>query len=199
MLSSKHKTFLARGKRGIVYTSLVRGKKIAIKEKNPDSTARGRIPNEARYLRLLNKHGIGPRFISLRGNRLSYAFAEGEPIGDFIPHARSNDILSILLNLLHQLFVMDKLGIAKREMGRPWKHIIITTDKKPVLLDFERCYQSRKPKNVTQFCMFLLSPRLQALLKPKGIRISRKKLLAASRDYKHAMSHRTFRKLLSYI
>ena len=29
-------------------------------------------------------------------------------------------------------------------------------DKKPVLIDFERAYYTKKPKNLTQFCQFLM-------------------------------------------
>ena len=199
MPSSRNREFLARGRRGIIYTSVVRGKKIASKEKNPDSAARGRIRNEARYLRLLNQQGIGPRMVRYHDGKLSYVFVEGTPILGFIAQASRKQVITALRQIFQQLFILDSLGITKREMGRPVKHILVTKTGKPVLLDFERCYPSRKPKNVTQFCMFLLSPRMQGLLQPKEIRISRSKLLSACREYKHAISPLLLRKLLSCI
>ena len=58
-----NKEFFTKGKRGFIYTAKLGKKKIAIKEKNPESKAQSRIEFEAYWLKKLNKHKIGPKFI----------------------------------------------------------------------------------------------------------------------------------------
>ena len=50
----KSKKFFAKGKRGFIYTAKLGKKKIAIKEKNPESKAQSRIEFEAYWLKKLN-------------------------------------------------------------------------------------------------------------------------------------------------
>ena len=51
-------------------------------------------------------------------------------------------------------------------MHNPLKHIIIDAKNMPVLIDFERCYETEKPHNVTQFVDFI--GKRQKLLLKKG-------------------------------
>jgi predicted Ser/Thr protein kinase len=51
------------GKRGLIYTFKKNNKIYAIKIKNPKSEAEGRIENEVKFLKILNKDNIGPKFI----------------------------------------------------------------------------------------------------------------------------------------
>ena len=127
----------AKGKRGIVYTSVYKGKKIAIKSKNPESTAIARIEIEADFLKKLNKEGIGPRFIFFNNDELGMEFIEGELIEKYIESQPRKKIINVLKDIFEQLYRMDELRINKAEMHRPVKHIIIRGNK-PILIDFER-------------------------------------------------------------
>ena len=80
----KNKEFLAKGKRGIVYTASYGGGKVVIKEKNPKSTAINRIYNEANFLKKLNKVGIGPKFIAFFDDILVMEFVEGMLISNLL-------------------------------------------------------------------------------------------------------------------
>jgi len=53
----------ATGKRGIIYVGELNNKKVAVKAKNPDSLAKNTIENEIKWLKVLNKKGIGPKLI----------------------------------------------------------------------------------------------------------------------------------------
>jgi len=189
MQNLKSKLF-ARGKRGIIYKK----GNIITKVKNPKSRAINRIKNEAKYLKILNKHGIGPKFISFKNNKLQYRFVKGKFIFDYIHDNDKKEILKVLKNVLNQCFILDKLKINKLEMNRPKKHIII--DKNPVLIDFERCYITDRPKNVTQFLQFLFN--LRKILKKKKIIIN-KKILRLARKYKKNRSKKNFKKIKEYI
>lgn len=149
------KTFLAKGKRGVVYLVACNGKKAVIKEKRPESTAINAIENEAHWLRILNKHGIGPKFRSFKDNKLIMEYVEGELFLDWLAHQKSKFMIKkCIKEILKQCYIMDRLGIEKKEMHRPVKHLIIRNSK-PVMIDFERCRRTLKPSNVTQFCQYL--------------------------------------------
>ena len=183
----------AKGKRGIIYKKGL----VITKVKNPKSKARARIKNEASYLRLLNKHEIGPKLISFKNNKLKYRFVKGIYIIDYIKKSNKKKIIKILKNVLKQCFILDKLKINKLEMNRPIKHIII--DKKTVLIDFERCYKTDKPKNVTQFIQFIISNNLKNILIKKKIKINRKKIIKLAKNYKKNINKTNFKKILKFI
>jgi putative serine/threonine protein kinase len=189
----KNLRYLAKGKRGVVYTTTYRNKKVAIKKKNPDSEAIGRIQHEANMLKLLNKANIGPKFISHKENELIYVFVEGEFIIDFIEKNSKTNILKVLNDIFKQMFTLDKLGLNKEEMHHPLKHILVHKNK-PVMIDFERTHYTIKPKNVTQFCQFMMSTK--KLLDSKNIKINKKEIMSLAQTYKNKRTLENFNNIL---
>ncbi|MBI2671237.1 hypothetical protein HYX18_04655, partial [Candidatus Woesearchaeota archaeon] len=98
--------------------------------------------------------------------------------------------------ILIQCFTLDKLNINKKELHRPVKHIIIKNNN-PVMIDFERCYLSKKPKNLTQFCQFLINKNVDKILKDKNININKRTLIRKLKIYKNNINKRTFDKIVS--
>ncbi|NQV09437.1 hypothetical protein HQ529_06305 [Candidatus Woesearchaeota archaeon] len=191
----KNREFFARGKRGIIYIAFIGKKKVGIKTKRSGSKAIGRIENEAKWMKILNKKGIGPKFVSFENNELIYEFVEGEFIIDYFEKSEKKDILRVLKDLMKQMREMDKLKVNKLEMHHPIKHVVV--GKNVVLLDFERCHITNKPKNVTQLCQFIVSGHLTKLLGSKGIKINRKEILDAAKEYKK--NHKGFNKIFKLI
>jgi release factor glutamine methyltransferase len=183
---------LAKGNRGVIHTCNLKGKKVAVKTKRPDSTAHGRIANEAKWLKILNKKGIGPELLKEWKDGIMYKFVEGKFILDFIDSAKKPAILKVLKNLLLQSRKMDLLNVNKEEMRRPYKHAIIGKNNKATLLDFERCRKIINPANVTQFCQFLINPKIETMLKRKGININKKSVIVATKEYKKAETKSNF-------
>ena len=181
--------YFAKGKHGRVYLD----KHNAIKK-----SSQLRIKNEVKWLKTLNKNGIGPKLISYNKNSFKYKFIKGEFITEFIEKNNKSKIRKILLDILKQCRVMDKLNVNKKEMHNPHKHIIINKDK-AFMIDFERCYKTNKPKNVTQFCQFIISNHLKPLLIKKGFKINRKKLLSLLIKYKHNQNEINFKNILLFI
>lgn len=185
--------FLARGKRGTVYSALKEGKKkgqkVAIKVPNPVSTAINRIENEAKWLEILNKQGIGPKLLGFKQAEaevpayLVMEFIKGKPVLDFLAEADSTSIKSVLSAVIEQLLILDRLGVNKGEMHWPIKHIIVQPGNSVTLLDFERCRKTERPKNITQFCQFLASKKVNALLQKKGIMFKPALLRQISKTY----------------
>ncbi len=147
--------FLSKGKRGMVYLIEDKGIKKVIKEKRKESTAINSIANEAKWLKVLNKYNIGPRFCSFKDGTLMMEYIEGRLFADWLKEQSDNSLLNnVIIDILKQCYTMDRLNIEKKEMHKPVKHIIIRNNK-PVLIDFERCRKTLKPSNVTQFCQYL--------------------------------------------
>ncbi|MBI2546131.1 methyltransferase [Candidatus Woesearchaeota archaeon] len=187
-------TLLKKGNRGIVYTALYKKKKVAIKVENKESRAIDRLTNEAKWLKLLNKHGIGPKLSFAARKYLIEEFVEGRFIMDFLQGAGRDDSRKLLSTLLNQCYVLDRLKVTKEEMQRPYRHVIVTK-RKPVMLDFERCRSAEHPKNVSQFVQFITNAKVHALLKRKGIMIEIHKLRSLTKGYKEQPNKENFKKI----
>ena len=94
---------------------------------------------------------------------------------------------------------MDKLKINKEEMSHPQKHIIINKKNCPILIDFERAHHTIKPGNVTQFCDFLISKHMAAILKINNIKIDSKKIIIAAKKYKKRQNKENFNRIIELI
>jgi release factor glutamine methyltransferase len=159
--------YLTHGKRGNIFTGIIDKSKlvkthfvtkknivkVAIKVTREESKAIGRIENEANWLKILNKSGIGPRYLFSGENYFVYQYAEGEFILDWAKDKSFNEVKKVMLEVLEQCYIMDSLMVNKEEMHHPMKHIVVGD--KITMLDFERCSRTDKPKNVTQVVEFL--------------------------------------------
>ncbi len=201
-------TYFTHGKRGDIYTATLdtnqfvkkyiprtkNNLKVAIKVERKESKAENRIENEAKWLQIVNQKGIGPRYLfhgeSSGGNYVAYEFVEGRFIDEWIKIHEKKEILPILKQLLYQCAQLDQLKINKEELHHPFKHIIITIHNHPVLLDFERCTETEKPKNVTQLLEFIC--RIKTLLDHKSITVNPEKIRNLAKEYKEHYSPETF-------
>ena len=178
----KNLKYYASGKRGIICTFSKNNILYALKTKNPSSIAEERIKNEARYLKILNKYDIGPKLISSGKDYVIYEFINGKLLKD----AKFKSIH--IKQILQQCYQIDKLKLNKMEMHHPLKHIIINRNK-AYLIDFERCYKTNHPKNITQFCQYLMERNL----------IPKKETKLILKNYKKTYSKKEFEKLLSLV
>ena len=203
-------SFLAKGQRGLVFkgkwkknsfvkTHLAKDEitDVAIKIVNPKSNIEFRIENEVNCLKKLNREGIGPRLYFYGQGYFVMGFLEGLKLPEFLESEKkliSSDKLSeksksVLKEVLRQCYVLDKLGISKEEFHRPIKHVMISEDLKVTLLDFERCHNSEKPNNVSQFCTFLA----------KLNRINSEELFELAGKYKKSYSIEDFNCILGAV
>lgn len=191
------KEFLAKGKRSVVYTAKLGRRKVAVKEERAGSCAVNRMENEACWLERLNKVGIGPRFYFLGDSFVVMAYVPGERILDWIPKHGSREVKLVLGKVLAQCRELDRMQVNKGEMHNPYKHILVK-GKKVVMIDFERCHCSESPKNVRQFCQFLMSRRLSLLLEGKGIFIDNGALINTLKEYRRDSSEKSFKAVLAH-
>ncbi len=207
----EHLTYFTHGKRGNIFRGIIDRSKfvkthfpqksdilnVAIKVQRKESHAMGSIENEAKWLQVVNQRNIGPRYLFHGANYVVYQFAEGIPFVDWFPTKEKKEIEAVLKKILEQCFVLDQLRINKEELHHPLKHILVNEHNHPILLDFERCAETKKPKNVTQFVEFLC--RLQQELTRKGCTITVEVLREAAQKYKRDSSLVNFQQILSLV
>jgi len=191
--NTKDIKLFAKGHRGIIFKAKYKNKDVAIKIKRPESKAIDRICNEIKFLKILNKYKIGPKLVFSTKGYFVYEFIPGKFILDYFENTSKKGMVKILKDVLKQMYIMDQLKINKEEMHHPVKHIVINKNK-PHLLDFERCYKTEKPHNVTQFLQFIISIRKRFKLD-----IERKSLIKFSKEYKKDYSKETLNKIIKLI
>lgn len=189
--------YFARGKRGLIYTGSSHGKKVAIKVSRPGSQAKGRIANEARWLRVVNRKMIGPRLLFAGPGLVVYVFVEGQLLKELLKGASYSVLQRIFRSVLQQCFQLDQLGIQKEEMHRPQKHIILGKHGQVTLIDFERCYRKKNPHNVTQFVEFIC--RTGPLLVQKGFVLTVPVLRQTAQAYASERTEESFQRLLRLV
>jgi len=175
--------YLAKGKRSKVY----RCNKGVIKIEDNTSGTINKSEKEARWLKKLNKKGIGPKLITAKNNFIIVEYIEGKRIEEYMEEEKDKKrIIEILNEILNQCHKIDLMNASKEEMQNPFKHILV--GKKLVMIDFERCHSDINPKNVTQFLDYLIGGRVNSLLRKKGITINKKEIIELSKEYKKSKS-----------
>jgi putative serine/threonine protein kinase len=180
MIEIKNKKYFAKGKRSIVYIGLYRNKEVIIKKPKSNLNT---IQHEAKFLKILNKHKIGPKLIYHNEEILIVEYVKGSRIIDWLKVNNKNKIKIILKKILDECKLLDKLKINKKELTNPYKHIII--NKNPIMIDFERCRFVENPKNLTQFCQFLMSKNVYEIFKEKKLNFDKISLMKELKKYKH--------------
>jgi len=190
--------YFATGHRGILFRGIMNDNEVVVKTKNPESKAINRIENEIGWLKKLNKNDIGPKLLIAHKDFFIYKYIEGKFIADCIKESNKNEIKNILKKIFNQMFILDKLKIDKEEMHHPLKHIIIS-ENKPYLIDFERAHYSHNPKNVTQFCQFIINSQAAGILKQKKMNIQRDKIIELAKIYKNHQNRTNFEKIIKIL
>lgn len=187
-IEKKNLEYFAEGKRAKIYVFKEGKKKFAVKVEKENKDIHGRIQNEVHFLKILNKEKIGPNLICFGNNYFVYKFVEGELILEYIE--KTKNPYPMLIKILEQCRKLDKLGINKLEMHHPLKHIFIKKGK-VVMIDFERAYYTKRPKNVTQFCQFILRGR--------ALKVDNEKFILLIKKYKKDPSGENFEKIVSFL
>lgn len=192
----KQREYFAKGKRSIVYKVIFHGKE-AIQKVMKKTAPKGIIKNEAKWLRKLEKYKICPKLYQEGKGYIICELIKGKRIIDWIKEHNKKEIKTAIKKILNQCRTLDKLKVNKKELQRPVKHIIIGRTAK--MIDFERCKETDYPKNVTQFCQFLTSSNMAALLGEKGIIIDKQGLIPLLKKYKKEQTEANFRKISDYL
>lgn len=176
---------VGKGKRGCVERAWFAplGMWVAIKEPRDDAVV-NTVPNEHRFLAKLHTHGIGPRVLAGNKTRVVYEYVHGIGIVEYLRGCDTSSAMQLIIAVFQQCFVLDTLGISKQEMGWPEHHVLIGTDPSaPVMIDFERCRETKRPTNVSQFSNFIHMPSIRGMLLSKGVDLDRQRFRELATAY----------------
>lgn len=189
-------SYFEHGKRGVIYTGIYKNTKVAVKARKKESFAGNTIENEISFLQKLSNKKIGPELVLFGDGYLGYKFIEGERILDFSKNAKKKEIIKVLVGVFEKCYAMDQMRISKFEMQNPYKHILVDKKGKPHMIDFERARHTEDPKNVTQFCDFLISMKYRLILEKKDIIIDKKRMIDAAKEYRKNMDKKNFENII---
>ena len=156
LINSADKHLIGRGRHGVVFKIDFYGEEIAVKLANDKSKADEAIRRECKALKLVNGRRIGPALVSCSSEFVAYMFVRGTLLPDFIMNASPLLLRKTLKRILWQCYTLDRMHLSKEEFHHPLKHVFISPEGLPLIIDFERAHSSEKPKNVTQFFQFLM-------------------------------------------
>ena len=140
---------LGKGYVGMVVLAKKNNEIVALKIRRIDSP-RKNMSNEAKLLQIVNKLGIGPKFIKNSKNFLVMEYIDGEKIIDWAKktETKSQEVRSVLNNVLRECYLLDDAGLDHGELSTIDKHVIVGKNKNTII-DFESSSTNRKPSNVT--------------------------------------------------
>ncbi len=184
---------VGKGYRGVIVRAYVAGKLYALKIRRVDSE-RESLEDEALYTRIANAVNVGPSIYKYSRNFILREYVDGSNLPEWILEASSKDLRRCLSNLLFQAFALDMVGLDHGELARPAKHVLVTSDGRPVIIDFESASLRRRPRNLTRLTqyLFIRKGEVQEVIKSKLGAWDRDGLIEALREYKRTPSRRTF-------
>jgi len=192
MFGVENAVLFSKGHRSLIYKGKYKGKYVCVKVAREDSKAVDVIKKEVKWLKILNKKGIGPKLLFSKKNYFVYWFVNGVFFVDYIK--KGKNVKKIVKEIFRQLRILDNLKIDKKEMHNPVKHIFIDKDR-VVMIDFERCHYVDKAKNLTQFCQFLMRDGIYGVI----VKFDKEELRLLLKEYKNNQSNVNYRRILSFL
>jgi len=190
---------LGKGCVGLVIKAYLKsGETVALKVRRVDADRVAMI-REAEMLKVANSVCVGPRLLDVSKNFLVMQFVDGLLLPEWLEKCRGKLRLKrVLRDILEQCWRLDMAGLDHGELSHAPKHIIVDSQNKPVIVDFETASLNRKPSNVTSIAQFLfISGTVAQKIAEKLGERDKKAVIEALRRYKAEISRRNFEALLA--
>ena len=189
---------LGKGFVGIVVTAYLGGRRLALKIRRVDADRVG-LEHEARMLAKANSVQVGPKLIGVSKNFLLMQLVDGWLLPEWLSeHGEKELVRDVLGEVLEQCWQLDSIGLDHGELSKAPKHIIISKQGKPFLVDFETASVDRKPANVTAVCQFLFTGHgsvAKAVADVLG-ELDRAEAIVVLRRYKNERSRENFNRVV---
>lgn len=194
---------LGKGYVGVVLKAILEDdRRIALKILRTDAEA-GRLLHEAEMLRIANSINVGPRLLGYTENLLLMEYIEGELLPKWVEglsdnkHGVCERLSGVLRDILEQCWRLDIIGLDHGELSWADKHIIIDTNDKPRILDFETASNKRRTANVTSISQYLfINGKTAEKISKKIWYIDKSSLIQALKAYKAERSREQFELIL---
>jgi len=195
---------LGKGCEGLVLkVENIKNEIMALKIKRTDS-CRFSMKNEFDFYKLANKYKIGPKVYSYIVDMLLMEFLDGISIENWFLKTKldSYSIKTIIINILNQCFILDKINLDHGQLNKLYNHIIISPDDlNCTIIDFESASTFRKVSNLTSAFQGLFFKGVISKQINKYIDYENKKneFLKLLKGYKRNISKEKFDSLMSLI
>ena len=191
---------LGKGSVGLVTLARFKMKYFALKIRRTDAN-RTNMFDEVVYQSLANSIGIGPFLMNFSDNFILMEFVKGFNIVDWYNSIRTSNerILKCTALILEQCYLLDCLKLDHGQLNRLDRHIIISKDGRPTILDFETSSAMRRVSNITSVAqsIFLHGPIYSRLR--DSIKKDRTQIMKNIKDYKIQMNYEKFKKILNLV
>ena len=193
---------LGKGYVGVAVLAKRGSKQVALKIRRTDSQ-RDEMEQEAKFLRLANTVGVGPKMIDSSKNFLVMEYLDGIKISEWIKQlsgvGRSKKLKTTIRKILEDCYKLDKLNFDHGELSNISKHVIVG-DSRTSLIDFESSSTERKPSNVTSIAQAIyigsgIAKDVQKIYKNP----SKNDIIKALKNYKKERTEQGFENLLKVL
>jgi len=194
-------SMLGKGYAGVVVLGKMGRKKVAVKIRRNDSP-RKNLEKEAKLLKIINKHKIGPKLVAFSNNFLVMEYLDGEKIGDWVVDLKKkggpSQLKVIIKKILEDCYSLDRIGLDHGELSNLTKHVIV--GKKVTIIDFESSSMDRKVSNVTSATQALCIGSGISKIIGRVYKIPKKqKMITVLRRYKQEETRESFESLLAVL
>jgi putative serine/threonine protein kinase len=191
---------LGKGYVGIVIVACIGRRKVALKIQRVDAESK-RLKHEAEMLQKANDIDIGPCLIASSENFLVMELLDGILLPKWIETLKGrgtkNKIRMVLRGILEQCWKLDDAGLDHGELSNASKHIIVSSDYKVDIVDFETASIKRKVSNLTSISQYLfIGSKTAKIMGRKLGKIDEETLIVALRNYKQKRSIENFNNIL---
>ena len=169
----------------------------ALKIRRTDA-ARKTMDEEARFHKMANSLGVGPRLEAQTRNLIAMEYVTGQSIIDWVPvvggiKATKSKMCRVARTILEQCFSLDVAGLDHGELSRLARHVIVSDNSSSYIIDFESASTTRRTSNVTAaaqsiFLYGIVADKVKKILGD----IDREKVVHALRTYKHSHTRANF-------
>jgi putative serine/threonine protein kinase len=194
---------LGKGCVGIVVVAYTKSGRAALKIRRVDADRKGMF-HEREMLKLANSINVGPKLLEISENFLLMELIEGNHFPEWIESLDEKEeqkrVRLVLREILEQCYRLDETGLDHGELSNAPKHILVNTDDRPYLMDFETASINRRVSNVTSVCQYLfLGSQIAEKVKEKLGKIYEKQLIQKLRSYKRERTRENFEKLVEIV
>ena len=190
---------IGKGSVGLVTLVKHKNKLLALKIRRTDAN-RMNMYDEVLYQSLANSIGIGPFLVNFSENFILMEYIKGSNIERWYNLQTSNKKLLRCTNaILQQCFLLDCLKLDHGQLSRLDRHIVVSPNGLPTILDFETSSTKRRSSNVTSVSqsIFLHGPIHTKL--GDAINKERTDIIKSIKEYKKHMNHEKFQRILNLL
>jgi len=147
------------------------------------------------FLEKLKDFDFVPKIYSYDDKNLTIEMEkiDGITIQEIFEKGYLEEIKKVVSKVIDICFLLDKMGIQKEEMNRPYRHIIVQGER-VVFIDWERAHEKKNPSNLTQFIEYLYKNK--EILERKGFILpEREEMIKLMKEYKKSYSEEVVKKI----